>query len=98
MQPTIQEIAEKAKPVFEKYGISYAALYGSIARGEARPDSDADLLVEYDRPLGFEYFDMRRELEEGLGRPVDIITDASMNKFLRPYIAPDLTPIYGEKR
>ena len=98
MIPTLQEISEKARPVLEKYGISYAALYGSIARGEARSDSDADLLVEYGRPLGFEYFEMRRELEQKLGRSVDVITEESMNEFLRPYIDPDLTPIYGEKR
>lgn len=98
MNPTLEEISEKARPVFEKYGVNYAALYGSIARGEARPDSDADLLVEYSRPLGFEYFDMRHELEKSLGRDVDVITEESMNEFLRPYIVPDLKPIYGEKR
>lgn len=98
MQPTMAEIAEKARPVFEKYGVNYAALYGSIARGEARPDSDADFLVQFSRPLGYEYFDMRRELEENLGREVDVITEESMNEFLRPFIIPDLTPIYGEKR
>jgi predicted nucleotidyltransferase len=98
MQPTVNEIAEKIEPVFKKYGVTYAALYGSHARGEARPDSDVDLLVEYSKPLGFEYFDMHHELEENLGREVDVITEESMNEFLRPYIVPDLTPIYGEKR
>ncbi len=98
MQPTVNEIATKAHPVFEKYGVTYAALYGSIARGEARPDSDADFLVEFGRPLGFEDFGMRNELKEQLGREVDVITEESMNEFLRPYIVPDLTPIYGEKR
>ena len=98
MNPTLEEISEKARPVFEKYGVTYAALYGSHARGEARPDSDVDLLVKYSRPLGFEYFDMHHELEANLGREVDVITEESMNEFLRPYIVPDLTPIYGEKR
>lgn len=98
MQTTVDEIAEKARPVFKKYGVTYAALYGSHARGEARPDSDIDLLVTYGRPLGFEYAGMRRELKERFGREVDIITEESMNEFLRPYIVPDLTPIYGEKR
>jgi len=98
MQLTVKEVATKVQPVFKKYGIKYAALYGSHARGEARPDSDVDILVEYGRPLGFEYFDMRHELKENLGREVDVITEESMNEFLRPYIVPDLTPIYGEKR
>ena len=95
MQPTVTEIAKKVEPVFKKYGVKYAALYGSHARGEARADSDVDILVEYGRPLGFEYFDMRHELKKHLGREVDVITEESMNEFLRPYIVPDLTPIYG---
>lgn len=97
MQPTVEDIAIKARPVFEKYGVKYAALYGSHARGEAQPDSDVDFLVEYGRPLGFEYAGLRRDLEQKFGRAVDVITEESMNEFLRPYIVPDLTPIYGEK-
>ena len=98
MTAGIQAISEKAGPVFEKYGVRYAALFGSQARGDARPDSDVDFLVEYGRPLGFEYAGLRRDLEERLGCEVDMITEESMNKFLRPYIVPDLTPIYGKKR
>ncbi|MHB1163096.1 MAG: nucleotidyltransferase family protein [Minisyncoccota bacterium] len=98
MQSTVKEIATKAQPVFEKYGVTYAALFGSQARGDSRPDSDIDLLVEYGRPLGFEYAGLRRDLEEQLGCEVDMITEESMNEFLRPHIVSDLTPIYGEKR
>ncbi len=94
---TIEDIKQKTAPVFKKYGVDYAALYGSYARGEAKVGSDVDLLLRFTRPLGLEYFDLREDLEIALGRDVDTITEDSMNQFLRPYITPDLTTIYGEK-
>ena len=97
MQANIQELSEKARPVFEKYGLARVRLFGSFARGEAKPNSDIDLLVEFSRPLGFEYMNMVDELKELLGREVDVVREGSMNKFFRPYIMPDLVPLY-EKR
>lgn len=57
-------------------GFARIALFGSIARGEALPDSDVDLLVELDRsrPLGLEFFSTAERVEEILGRKVDIVT------------------------
>ena len=97
MQPTVTEIAEKAKPVFEKYGVKRARIFGSFARGEARPDSDVDMVVDLERPLGFEYFAMQNELERELGREVDVMTENSINKFFRPYILPELRPLYDQR-
>ncbi len=97
MQPTVTEIAEKAKPVFEKYGVKRARIFGSFARGEARPDSDVDMVVDLERPLGFEYFAMQNELERELGREVDVMTEKSINKFFRPYIIPELRPLYDQR-
>ncbi len=97
MTPTLQEIREKATPVFKKYGVKRARIFGSFARGDARPDSDVDFLVEYSRPLGFDYFSLREELKNQLGREVDLVTNESMNEFLRPYIVPDIRPFYAEE-
>lgn len=58
----------------EQYGVTQLALYGSMARGEAETDSDVDLLVELERPLGFEFVDLANQLEEYVGRPVDLAT------------------------
>jgi predicted nucleotidyltransferase len=58
-------------------------LFGSVARGEAKPESDVDLLVEFEEVPGFVgYLRLRNRLQEILGRPVDLV----MASGLRPRI------------
>jgi len=97
MNPTLEEISQKATPVFEKYGVTRARIFGSFARGEARADSDIDLVVDLERPLGFDYFAMQEELEAQLGREVDVMTEPGISKFFRPYIIPELQPLYDRR-
>ncbi len=55
-------------------GVRSLALFGSVARGEDRPESDIDLLVEFNRPTSlFELFAIRRRLEAILGHRVDLV-------------------------
>jgi uncharacterized protein len=65
-------------------GVRSLELFGSTARGEARPESDVDLLVEFDRPSGyFALFRLQDRLEQILGRKVDLGTKASLRESLR---------------
>lgn len=59
----------------EKYGVSEIGIFGSVVRGEAREDSDVDVLVEFSRTIGFVTF-MRLSfyLEEIFGVRVDLVT------------------------
>lgn len=80
---------------------SRVAVFGSEARGEARRDSDLDVLVtlraESDRPpLGLRWFALEAELAERLGRPVDLVTEASLNRHVRPFVDRDLVVIHEE--
>jgi len=60
------------------------SVFGSYARDEARADSDIDLLVEFDQPVGLLHFlRLRRFLEEALGRRVDLATPASLKERIR---------------
>lgn len=70
----LQALSAALPALKEQYGVSLLALYGSVARDEAETDSDVDLLVELERPLGFAFVDLASELEEHLGRPVDLAT------------------------
>lgn len=77
---TINEIADKVLPIAEAYGIDKIYLFGSYARSEATEESDIDLYVEFSKPLGLRYCSFVSDIEESLGKCVDIITkDALYN-------------------
>jgi len=62
-------------------------LFGSIARGDSGADSDVDLLVEFDRPVGlFQFFRVQRRLEAIVGRPVDLVMKDAIKRQLRTRI------------
>ncbi|MEK9182144.1 MAG: nucleotidyltransferase family protein [Patescibacteria group bacterium] len=88
------EIQNKILPVLKEYGIKHAAVFGSVSRGEDKPKSDIDIIVSFGKPMGmFAYMSLIRKMEDKLGRKVDLVTENSINKFVRPYIQPDLKTI-----
>ena len=92
---TIEDIKLRTDPVFRQYGVSYAAVFGSVARGEDRPDSDVDILVRFGRPTGIVgYMRLIENLETSLHRKVDLVTEQSLNRHIQPYVARDLATIY----
>jgi predicted nucleotidyltransferase len=72
-----------------------ASVFGSVARGDDTPESDVDLLVEFGEPMGMiQYVRFVEQLEQSLHKKVDVVTEKSINKFMRPHILPDLKVIY----
>lgn len=61
------------KECASKYGIRSIGIFGSVARGENRPDSDVDVFVELEEPDPFIMFDIREALQLLLGCKVDLI-------------------------
>jgi len=71
----------------ERLGVSRLALFGSVARDEAREDSDIDVLVEFSKPVGlFEFLRLDFYLEELLGSHVDLVTPDALKAKLRERI------------
>lgn len=78
----------RAEPAIRKLGVRRIALFGSLARGEARPDSDVDVLVEFGP--GEKNFDrflaLANLLEDLLGRRVDLVTTEALSPYIGPHI------------
>lgn len=91
---TIEEIARRVRPVAEKYGVDSVYVFGSYARGNARPDSDVDLLVSAKNVHGIRIGGLYLELRDSLGKEIDLITDESDPRFLA-IIGKDAVKIYG---
>ena len=73
-----------------KYPIARLGLFGSRARGDARPDSDVDILVEFSMPVGLEIVDLAMELEALLGEKVDLVSRKAIKPRMLPFIEKDL--------
>lgn len=72
------------KPWLQDQGVSRVRLFGSYARDEASPESDIDLLVELNRPLGLDLFRIEEQLGTALGAKVQMVTDAALtNRIVR---------------
>ena len=88
---------EKIIEICRRNDISFCALFGSFARGEANSTSDIDLLVRFSKPKGYNWLDAAFEIEEVLGKKVDLITEKGMSPHVRDYVYRDLQVLYGER-
>lgn len=80
----IRILGERRREIYENYAVKSLALFGSVARDEARSNSDVDLLVEFSRPVGlFQFIGLKQYLESLLGCPVDLGTVTSLKPYLK---------------
>lgn len=93
-------IQQKSKPLFEKYRIKQAAVFGSVATGKDTKDSDIDLLVSYmpnAKKSFFVHLKLEGELSETLGRKVDLVTDKGLSPFIKDRVLKEKRDIYVHK-
>ncbi len=78
------------REVLSTHCVLKASIFGSYARGEAGPDSDLDILVEY-RPgvMLSQRIDLIAALEHVVGRPIDVVPYHVLSKHRRPYVERD---------
>ena len=86
--PTIEEIREKSVPILQRYGARRAGVFGSFARGiNVRKSSDIDILVELNDNLSLlDVVRINRELEQALGRKVDLVEYETIKARIRERI------------
>jgi len=71
-------------PKLQSRGVASLRIFGSAGRDAMTDESDVDILVEFDRPVGaFELLDLQDELAQALGRPVDLVTPAAVKQRMR---------------
>lgn len=91
------ELQSKRREILDvaaRHGARNVRLFGSTARGEARPDSDIDLLVEMDADRSLlDLVGLGQDLEALLAHKVDVLTDASLHPALRDRILAEARPL-----
>jgi predicted nucleotidyltransferase len=70
----------------QEFPLHGMALFGSTARGDARPDSDVDILVDVDGSIGLEFITLADRLENALGRKVDLVSRRALKPALKELI------------
>ncbi len=84
---TLQLLQDHMPTLRADYGVRDLALFGSLARDQARAESDIDILVVFDGPAtSSRYFGLQFYLEDLLCRSVDLVTDKALRAELRPFI------------
>ncbi len=98
----LEELRRRVVPLLKPYA-RRIAVFGSVARGEAGPQSDIDILVDLKPaderpPLGLRWFELEEKLSQALGRRVELISARALSPYLRPYVEKEMIVLYEERR
>ena len=78
-----------------RHGATRLRLFGSAVRGEERPDSDLDIIADFEEPVGFlELIRFENALSEFFGRPVDLVTEPGLSPFIRDSVLASASVIF----
>lgn len=87
---TSEEIEKRLtvlKPIlYRDFYVRKIGYFGSFLRNEQTEDSDVDILVEFEKPLGWEFFDLQDLLEKKLDRKVDLVSTKAVKRQLKDII------------
>ena len=88
--------ADKIAEICRRYGIHELAIFGSAARGNLRPDSDVDVMVEFFPGVvrGWDYFGIEDVLARVFGRRVDLPAKKWMKPHVKARVLPEARVIY----
>ena len=87
---TKNEILEKLKELkpflTNEFSVKEIGLFGSYSNDEQNEESDIDILVEFDKPIGWKFFSLEKYLEDIFNRKVDLVTKKALKKQLKDRI------------
>jgi len=90
-----EKLFKKIVSILARYRVKKIAIFGSYARGEANPESDVDILVEFsERKSLLDLVGIEQELSEALGVKADLLTEKSISPYLIDRIKSEMKVIY----
>lgn len=90
MKKTVEEITHVILPILKRHDVKRVGLFGSVVHGRLRTDSDVDILVDIDDRLSLlDFIKLKLEIEDALGRKVDLVEYRTLKPRLRDTILND---------
>ena len=93
MSELIDPYRAEIRRLVREHGFRQPRIFGSVARGEARPGSDIDVLVRSWKGDIFDRAMLAKDLGRLLGRPVDVVPDRGLQWYAEPYILAEAVPV-----
>jgi predicted nucleotidyltransferase len=90
----LRDKREQVLQIAARYGVSSVRVFGSAARDEVGPESDVDLLVHLGPELSLlSYIALKQDLEDLLGRPVDVVDESGLHQRIRERVLQEAVPL-----
>ncbi len=86
-------IASRRNELESAYCVKEIGIFGSYARGQQKKKSDVDVLVEFRKPVGLEFIDLRDYLERLLGKKVDLVTPRALKPRMRDQVMREVVAV-----
>jgi hypothetical protein len=94
MNPLLEDHRDEIRALARRYGVTSVRVFGSMARGEATPESDVDLLVDVPEGVsGFQLGAMLMDLQDLLGRRVELVTERSLHPRIKARIMKEVVTL-----
>ncbi len=91
----LADLKDKIRSICEDSGIAMLGVFGSVARGDDRPDSDVDILIRFAKPIGLvDLIRLEDRFERVLGRRVDLGVEGSLHPLIKEQALKDLKILY----
>lgn len=90
---SVRTLLENQKETLRTFGLKRVGIFGSVVRGETKPTSDIDLLLDFDpeKKTYRNFFSASSFLEDLLKRPVDTVTPQALSPYIAPKVYQDIT-------
>ncbi|MFQ5629927.1 MAG: nucleotidyltransferase family protein [bacterium] len=83
-------LAQHKKKLQQDFHIKRLGIFGSYSRGEPTEDSDVDILVEFDQPIGLDFVELAYQLEDLLKIKVDLVSKKAIKPKMWKYLKDDV--------